>query len=67
MNILVNGRTLDFPNEKATIAELLESYQIQKKIAVVEHNKQIVKKTDYEHTKLADGDHVEIVHFVGGG
>ncbi|GGF27355.1 sulfur carrier protein ThiS [Halobacillus andaensis] len=67
MNIQLNGRSIDFPKEEATIAELLESYRIQKKISVVEHNKEIVKKTDYERTKLADGDHLEIVHFVGGG
>ncbi|MFG6150153.1 sulfur carrier protein ThiS [Halobacillus sp. B23F22_1] len=67
MNIQVNGRSIEFPKNEATIAELLESYHIQKKISVVEHNKEIVKKTDYEHTKLADGDHLEIVHFVGGG
>ncbi|WP_101845544.1 sulfur carrier protein ThiS [Halobacillus sp. Marseille-P3879] len=67
MNIQINGRPIDFPKNEATIAELLESYNIQKKISIVEHNKEIVKKTDYEYTKLNDGDHLEIVHFVGGG
>jgi sulfur carrier protein len=33
----------------------------------VELNLDILPKGDYEKTALADGDLVEVVHFVGGG
>ncbi|NBJ68184.1 MULTISPECIES: sulfur carrier protein ThiS [Clostridia] len=67
MDIQVNGKILKFDNKAMTIADLLDAYDIQEKIAAVERNKEIVKKTDYEQTILADGDAIEIVHFVGGG
>lgn len=67
MNIQINGRSVDLSDKETTIADLLESYSIQKKIAVVERNKEIIQKADYENTKLTDGDALEIIHFVGGG
>ncbi|WP_028782196.1 sulfur carrier protein ThiS [Thalassobacillus devorans] len=67
MNIQLNGRMIDLPDNVTTVSELLDSYDIQKKISVVEQNKEIIHKEDYGETKLADGDRIEIVHFVGGG
>ncbi|MBU5266881.1 sulfur carrier protein ThiS [Virgibacillus proomii] len=67
MNIRVNGQTLHFSKEKMTIIDLLSSYQLQEKIAVVERNKEIISKEAYRRTELKDGDMIEIVHFVGGG
>jgi len=34
---------------------------------VVEHNRVIIRRPALASTPLADGDVVEIVHFVGGG
>jgi thiamine biosynthesis protein ThiS len=33
----------------------------------VELNRQIVSRAQWPETALNDGDHLEIVHFVGGG
>jgi thiamine biosynthesis protein ThiS len=33
----------------------------------VEHNGEIVSRTAWGQTQVADGDRLEIVHFVGGG
>jgi sulfur carrier protein len=33
----------------------------------VELNREIVPRAHWERTQLQDGDHLEIVHFVGGG
>jgi thiamine biosynthesis protein ThiS len=33
----------------------------------VERNREIVPKSQYEQTPLAEGDALEIVHFIGGG
>ncbi|CDQ18166.1 sulfur carrier protein [Halobacillus karajensis] len=67
MNIQINGRSVDLSDKETTIADLLESYRIRNKIAVVERNKEIIHKADYENTKLSHGDTLEIIHFVGGG
>ncbi|UOQ91872.1 sulfur carrier protein ThiS [Halobacillus shinanisalinarum] len=67
MNIYVNGRNIDLPDTEITISELFDSYNIQKRTSVVEHNKEIVSRNDYKNTKVANGDTLEIVHFVGGG
>jgi len=34
---------------------------------VVEHNRHIVRRDDLAQARLAGGDVIELVHFVGGG
>ncbi len=66
MRLKINGELLD--NVRAeTIAELLEEMNIPAGRVAVEVNLAIVKKTEYGHYSLNDGDTVEIVNFVGGG
>ncbi|UOQ42834.1 sulfur carrier protein ThiS [Halobacillus salinarum] len=67
MSIQVNGKVIELEDGAFSIDELLEKFQLQKKISVVEHNKTIVKKEDYSRIQLTEGDQLEIVHFVGGG
>ncbi|EQB37844.1 hypothetical protein M948_04580 [Virgibacillus sp. CM-4] len=51
----------------STIGDLLNRFNIQEKLVVVEQNQQIINKVVYNQTTLTDGDVIEIVHFVGGG
>jgi thiamine biosynthesis protein ThiS len=66
LRISVNGeaKTLAGP---ATIADLLQQLKLDPRMVVVELNRQIVRRPVLEATPLADGDSVELVHFVGGG
>jgi len=50
-----------------SISALLEELQIRPGRVVIEHNRNIVSRDAYAHTMLAEGDILEIVHFVGGG
>jgi thiamine biosynthesis protein ThiS len=50
-----------------TIAELLHELQIDARRVAVEHNLVVLKRGTFETTRLAEGDEVEIVNFVGGG
>ena len=50
-----------------SIGSLLESLGIRPGRVVVERNRQIVARDAYGLTRLAEGDSLEIVHFVGGG
>ncbi len=66
MKIKLNGRDSEI-QEGITIAELLNTLNIEPARVAVEVNLNIVKKCDYEKHALNDGDAVEIVNFVGGG
>jgi sulfur carrier protein len=67
MELVINGESIQVPNEVKTVSDLLAHFQLNKKIAVVEVNLTIIPKQQYETTTLCNGDKVEIVHFVGGG
>lgn len=64
--LTVNGesRRLGGP---ATALDLLEQLGLDPRGVVVELNRRIVRRTDLTATALADGDTIELVHFVGGG
>lgn len=50
-----------------TVSELLAQLEIDPRRVAVEHNLTVLKKPAYDTTRLAEGDAVEIVNFVGGG
>lgn len=50
-----------------TISDLLASLEMKPVLLAVERNREIVRKSDFSTTPLADGDRIEIVTFVGGG
>ena len=66
MNITINGERKEF-SEGSNVAQLLESIGIDPRKIAVERNLQLVKRSEYAQTALADGDEIEIVNFVGGG
>jgi len=67
-NILVkvNGEDKLIP-QNISILSLLELFKINKDRVVIELNKQILKKSDFEATILNGNEEIEIVTFVGGG
>ncbi len=50
-----------------SIADILERYGLTPGQVAVERNLEIVPRSEYASCVLADGDTIEIVHFVGGG
>ena len=50
-----------------TVLEYLATTNYDPKRIAVERNGDIVYKSQYDATVLEDGDHLEIVSFVGGG
>lgn len=67
MFIHLNGKNVQLSEKIKTIQDLLNFYQIEKRIVVVELNKEIVYREQYTTTTLSNGDCVELIHFVGGG
>ena len=66
IEILVNGeaRRIGSP---ATLLDLLGQLTLDPRTVVVELNREIVRRPKLGETTLAQGDRVELVHFVGGG
>ncbi|WP_088014166.1 sulfur carrier protein ThiS [Gottfriedia acidiceleris] len=67
MEIRLNGKILDISSKIFTIQDLLNEYQLENRIVIVEVNKEIIYKEQYSITHLSNGDSVELIHFVGGG
>ena len=66
LRISVNGTAREVP-APATLADLLAHLALDPRQVVVELNREIVRRARLAEVMLADGDTVELVHFVGGG
>jgi sulfur carrier protein len=66
IQVHVNGETRMLV-AGATVAHLLSELGLQGKPVAVERNQEVVPRAEHGTTKLADGDRLEVVTFVGGG
>ena len=66
MRVKINGEEKEIA-DGLSLGGLLEELQIRPARVVVEHNRNIVSRDAYGATVLAEGDALEIVHFIGGG
>ena len=66
MKLQINGEARDF-DPPLTLAGLLEQLDMKADRVAVELNRSIVPRDQWTKTSLAEGDRLEIVHFVGGG
>ena len=66
MQISVNGEMRTFEGV-ADVAALVAELGLDPRKVAVECNLEIVPRSLYGDTALADGDRVEIVTFIGGG
>jgi len=66
LKIRLNGEPYEIAGP-VTISALLAQLNIDPRIVAVEHNVSIIKRQQYDHTIVREGDEVEIVRFVGGG
>ena len=66
IRVQLNGKTRQI-EEGATVRSLLESLDLHPGMVVVELNREILQRDAYGHVEVAEGDTIELVHFVGGG
>ena len=66
ISLTLNGETRSF-NNVATVADLVRDIGLDPAKVAVERNLEIVPRSTLADVQLADGDVLEIVHFVGGG
>jgi sulfur carrier protein len=65
MKIVLNGQEQTFA--PITLGQLIEQLGMKQDRVAVELNRDIVPRAKWTETNLAEGDRLEIVHFVGGG
>lgn len=66
MQVTINGEARRF-DQALTVDGLIAALEIEPKKVAVERNLEIVPKSTWASTRIADGDRIEIVQFVGGG
>ena len=66
MRLIVNGEAKDVA-AATTIEALVSLLGLDRRKLAVERNLEIVPRSAYASTTLAEGDRIEIVAFVGGG
>ena len=66
LRLTVNGEPREVPGP-ATLLDLLAHLGLDPRAVVVERNREIVRRPRLGDTAVADGDTIELVHFVGGG
>ena len=64
--VTINGETRQVPGP-ASLLDLLDHLGLDPRTVVVEHNRDIVRRARLGEVAVADGDAIELVHFVGGG
>ena len=66
MRVQVNGETHELA-AGLTLEELIALLQLAPERLAVERNREVVRRVRWAETEIAEGDQIEIVHFVGGG
>ena len=66
VTIVLNGDATEV-EPGLSITELLELLRVPQGRVVVEHNRRILRGEELAAARIAAGDELELVHFVGGG
>jgi thiamine biosynthesis protein ThiS len=66
VRLVLNGEDRSF-EAVSDLAALVAALGFDQRKVAVERNLAIVPRSAYAATSLADGDRIEIVHFIGGG
>ena len=66
ISLSINGEQRQFA-AVLSIQQLLDELGLDARKVALERNLEIVPKSAYQGTRLAEGDCIEIVHFIGGG
>ena len=66
MKLIINGEDREFTG-LASVADLIAQLGMKPDRVAVELNRDLVTRDRWAATPLAEGDKLEIVHFVGGG
>ncbi len=66
MTVVLNGDDTQL-SDGMVVADLIGFLGLKAERLAIEVNHRIIRRADWGSTALAEGDRIEIVHFVGGG
>ena len=66
MTLTINGENRNFTSV-STVSDLVSELGMKADRVAIELNRDLLPRDRWAFTQLADGDKLEIVHFVGGG
>ncbi len=66
MEILINGEKKQL-SQTLSLSELLTHFSLPAERIAIELNREVVRRKDWGNIKVAEGDKLEVIHFVGGG
>jgi len=66
VKIHLNGESREF-SDGLSLESLITMLALEPTRVAIELNHSVVRRNQWATTILHDGDHIEIVHFVGGG
>jgi len=66
LRVQINGEVRDVSDE-LKLSELVTELSLAPERVAIELNKQVVRRSQWPETTLAEGDRIEVVQFVGGG
>jgi thiamine biosynthesis protein ThiS len=69
MKLHINGQDRTFPETPTpfALAALVEALGMKPDRVAIELNRNVIPRNRWSETPLAEGDRLELVHFVGGG
>jgi sulfur carrier protein len=67
MQLIINGKARSFETVSFSVANLVTMLALEGKRLAIECNGEILPRSQFADTQLADGDKLEIVGAVGGG
>ena len=66
LRVQINGEAQEISDGLA-LSDLIAELSLAPERIAIEHNQHVVRRNEWPTTIIADGDRIEIVHFVGGG
>jgi thiamine biosynthesis protein ThiS len=66
LRVQINGEAREVA-DALRLSELVNELSLTPERVAIELNQRVVRRNLWPETILADGDRIEIVHFVGGG
>jgi len=66
MHIILNGDPREYP-DRLSAGQLLQDLGLTGKRLALEINREIVPRSSFDNHIIQPGDHIEIVHAIGGG
>lgn len=66
MQVTINGEPRSF-EKGLSVRDLIEQLGLNPETVAVERNREIVKRSTFDTEQIEEGDHLEVVEFVGGG